>query len=191
MGKTLDGSIRYAETCGHEFDYPLEHPHEYRDYLIRAFNQDVPYDQFLIEHVAGDLIENPDCIPNPSLMNLLLARDSGIFTRRYTHLLIPRWTMPIEWKINWMFLGKPFWLTIGCARCHDHKFDAISEKDYYSLAAYMQGSTRQEYPLDVEGGRKKIVDEIQQLCRSAFSSLSTSQKIEMTESSQVNIGRLL
>ena len=43
--------VRYAETCGHEFDYPLEHPHEYRDYLIRAFNQDVPYDQFLIEHV--------------------------------------------------------------------------------------------------------------------------------------------
>ncbi|MEC8778257.1 MAG: DUF1549 domain-containing protein, partial [Verrucomicrobiota bacterium] len=43
--------VRYAETCGHEFDYPLEHSHEYRDYLIRAFNGDVPYDQFLKEHV--------------------------------------------------------------------------------------------------------------------------------------------
>ena len=42
--------VRYAETCGHEFDYPLEHPHEYRDYLIRAFNDDLPYDQLLVEH---------------------------------------------------------------------------------------------------------------------------------------------
>ena len=66
------------------------------------------------------------------------------------------------------FLG----LTIGCARCHDHKFDAISEKDYYSLASYMQGSTRQEYPLDAGGKRKEIAEEIEALCRSAFSSLS-------------------
>ena len=49
------------------------------------------------------------------------------------------------------FLG----LTIGCARCHDHKFDAISDEDYYSLAAYMQGSTRQEYPLiSIESGKR-------------------------------------
>ena len=51
--------VRYAETCGHEFDYPLEHPHEYRDYLIRAFNQDLPYNQFLEEHIAGDLMNSP------------------------------------------------------------------------------------------------------------------------------------
>ena len=51
--------VRYAETCGHEFDYPMEHPHEYRDYLIRAFNDDLPYDQLLVEHVAGDLMDEP------------------------------------------------------------------------------------------------------------------------------------
>ncbi|NND95852.1 MAG: DUF1549 domain-containing protein, partial [Pirellulaceae bacterium] len=51
--------VRYAETYGHEFDYPLPHATEYRDYLIRAFNADVPYDQFIREHIAGDLIEKP------------------------------------------------------------------------------------------------------------------------------------
>ena len=51
--------VRYAESCGHEFDYPISHAHEYRDYLIRAFNADVPYDQFVREHIAGDLLEEP------------------------------------------------------------------------------------------------------------------------------------
>ena len=51
--------VRYAETCGHEFDYPIPYATDYRDYLIRAFNDDVPYDQFTMEHIAGDLIESP------------------------------------------------------------------------------------------------------------------------------------
>ncbi len=51
--------VRYAETCGHEFDYPIRHAWRYRDYVIRAFNEDVPYDQFLMEHVAGDLLPEP------------------------------------------------------------------------------------------------------------------------------------
>ena len=51
--------VRYAETLGHEFDYPLHHAWQYRDYVIRAFNEDVPYDQFVTEHIAGDLMPNP------------------------------------------------------------------------------------------------------------------------------------
>ena len=88
--------VRYAETCGHEFDYPLEHPHEYRDYLIRAFNLDVPYDQFLREHVAGDLIENPRLHPIPNITNLLSELVFGIFTRLFMHRLIQRWTTQTE-----------------------------------------------------------------------------------------------
>jgi hypothetical protein len=51
--------VRYAETCGHEFDYPIHHAWRYRDYLIRAFNADLSYDQFVLEHIAGDLLPNP------------------------------------------------------------------------------------------------------------------------------------
>ena len=51
--------VRYAETYGHEFDYPIANAWRYRDYLIRAFNEDVPYDQFVMEHVAGDILPQP------------------------------------------------------------------------------------------------------------------------------------
>ena len=51
--------MRYAETLGHEFDFPLPYAWRYRDYVIRALNTDVPYDQFVREHLAGDLLENP------------------------------------------------------------------------------------------------------------------------------------
>ena len=55
--------VRYAETYGHEFDYQIPYPTAYRDYLIRAFNADVPYDQFLTEQVAGDLLAEPRLHP--------------------------------------------------------------------------------------------------------------------------------
>ena len=51
--------MRFAESYGHEFDFPIEHAFEYRDYLIRAFNADVPYDDFIVEHIAGDLVKRP------------------------------------------------------------------------------------------------------------------------------------
>ena len=51
--------VRYGESYGHEFDYGVPHAYQYRDYLIRAFNSDVPYDQFIREHIAGDLMTNP------------------------------------------------------------------------------------------------------------------------------------
>ena len=176
--------VRYAETCGHEFDFPLENPHEYRDYLIRAFNSDVPYDQFLTEHVAGDLMENPRLHPELKFNESIIG--TGFW---YFHEAVHA---PTDSKVDNAdrmenqldVFGKTFLaLTIGCARCHDHKFDAISENDYYSLAAYIQGSTRQEYPLDVRGRRKEVAEEIQRLCRSAFSSMADSQNNGMTETS--------
>ena len=148
--------VRYAETCGHEFDYPLEHPHEYRDYLIRAFNQDVPYDQFLREHVAGDLIENPRLHPDAKFNESIIGTGFWYFHEAVHAPTDPKVDNADRMENQLDVFGKTFLgLTIGCARCHDHKFDAISEKDYYSLAAYMQGSTRQEY-LDEGGKRKKL-----------------------------------
>ncbi|MFO0906730.1 MAG: DUF1549 domain-containing protein, partial [Pirellulales bacterium] len=65
--------VRYAETYGHEFDFPIPHAHQYRDYLIRAFNADVPYDQFVVEHVAGDLLAEPRRNPQTGLNESILG----------------------------------------------------------------------------------------------------------------------
>ena len=168
--------VRYAETCGHEFDYPLEHPHEYRDYLIRAFNQDVPYDQFLREHLAGDLIENPRLHPDAKFNESIIGTGFWYFHEAVHAPTDPKVDNADRMENQLDVFGKTFLgLTIGCARCHDHKFDAISEKDYYSLAAYMQGSTRQEYPLDEGGKRKEIADELTKLAKDAFSSLKNAK----------------
>ena len=136
---------RYAETYGHEFDYPLPHAFKYRDYLIRAFNADVPYDQFVIEHVAGDLLDAPRVHPQEGYNESQIA--TGFWwLGEATH-------SPVDVRDNEAgridnqldVFGKTFLgLTIGCARCHDHKFDAISTKDYYALAGFMQSSRRAE-----------------------------------------------
>ena len=169
--------VRYAETCGHEFDYPLENPHEYRDYLIRAFNSDVPYDQFLMEHVAGDLIDEPRRHRTEKFNESVIGTGFWYFHEAVHAPTDPKQDNADRMESQLDVFGKTFLgLTIGCARCHDHKFDAISEKDYYSLAALMQGSNRQEYPLDLGGKREVISNEIEALCKSAFSSLSSKQE---------------
>ena len=169
--------VRYAETCGHEFDYPLENPHEYRDYLIRAFNSDVPYDQFLMEHVAGDLIDEPRRHRTEKFNESVIGTGFWYFHEAVHAPTDPKQDNADRMESQLDVFGKTFLgLTIGCARCHDHKFDAISEKDYYSLAALMQGSNRQEYPLDLGGKREEISNEIEALCKSAFSSLSSKQE---------------
>ena len=161
--------VRYAETCGHEFDYPLEHPHEYRDYLIRAFNLDVPYDQFLREHVAGDLIKEPRKHPSGKFNESIIGTGFWYFHEAVHAPTDPKVDNADRMENQLDVFGKTFLgLTIGCARCHDHKFDAISEKDYYSMAAFMQGSNRQEYPLDVGGKRQEVTDQLLSLAKKGF-----------------------
>lgn len=134
--------VRYAESRGHEFDYTVPNAHQYRDYLIRAFNQDVPYDQFAKEHIAGDLLSKPRVNPKDGSNESILGTGFWFFgewvhspvdirkdeTDRFDNMLD---------VFSKSFLG----LTVACARCHDHKFDAISQKDYYALAGYLQGSS--------------------------------------------------
>jgi len=164
--------VRYAETCGHEFDYPLEHPHEYRDYLIRAFNLDVPYDQFLREHVAGDLVKEPRLHPDSKFNESIIGTGFWYFHEAVHAPTDPKVDNADRMENQLDVFGKTFLgLTIGCARCHDHKFDAISEKDYYSLAAYMQGSARQEYPLDVGAKREEISEQLLSLAKEGFLSV--------------------
>ena len=133
--------VRYAETRGHEGDYPIQNVWPYRDYLIRAFNNDIPYNQFVREHIAGDLLGNPRIHPE-------LGYNESVMGTAFYHLgeathspvdILEDEAVRIDNMIDVTsktFLG----LTVGCARCHDHKFDAISTKDYYSLFAIMANS---------------------------------------------------
>lgn len=141
--------MRYAESCGHEFDYPIPHATEYRDYLIRAFNADVSYDQLVAEHIAGDLIGKPRLHPEENYNESLIG--TGFWhLHEATHAPTDVRGNEAERVDNQIdvfsktFLG----LTVSCARCHDHMFDAISTKDYYALAGYLQSSRRQEALLD-------------------------------------------
>ena len=140
---------RYAETSGHEFDFEIPYAFEYRDYLIRAFNQDLPYDQFVIEQIAGDLLPEPRRHPTVKFNESIIG--TGFWwlgEGKHSPVDIRAEEMGrIDNQLD--VFGKTFLgLTIGCARCHDHKFDAISAKDYYALAGYIRSSHFQHAFID-------------------------------------------
>ncbi|TVQ03716.1 MAG: DUF1553 domain-containing protein [Planctomycetaceae bacterium] len=134
--------VRYADTAGDNSDYPIPQAYLYRNYIINSFNEDVPYDQFLIEQLAGDLLpaetqteRNRQTIATGYLA---MARRFGSLVERYP------WHLTIEDTIDNVgrtMLG----LSIACARCHDHKFDPISTRDYYGLYGIF-ASTRYPVP---------------------------------------------
>jgi cytochrome c553 len=133
--------VRYAESAGHEFDYDIPFAYQYRDYVIRAFNADVPYDQFVREHLAGDLL------PQPRL-NMVTGQNESIVGTTFFWLGQGKHS-PVDVRVEECdtidnqidVFGKAFQgLTIACARCHDHKFDAIATADYYALAGFLQSS---------------------------------------------------
>ncbi|MDF1816045.1 MAG: PSD1 and planctomycete cytochrome C domain-containing protein, partial [Verrucomicrobiales bacterium] len=168
--------VRYAETYGHEFDYPIDYAYEYRDYLIRALNADVPYDQFVIEHIAGDLLENPRRHPDERFNESILGTGFWYF-HEATHAPTDVLQDEADHMDNQLdVFGKSFLgLTVACARCHDHKFDAISTADYYALTSYLHSSCRQEYPLDpgrVRENTAKQLRELQQKGEAEFKLIS-------------------
>ncbi|MBM3964863.1 MAG: DUF1553 domain-containing protein [Planctomycetes bacterium] len=132
--------MRYAESRGHESDFSIANAWQYRDYLIRAFNADLPYDRFVMEHIAGDLVDarqNAETGANESVIATGWA-----FLGEEVHSPVDIRQDECERVDNKIdVLSKSFLgLTIACARCHDHKFDAISQRDYYALSGFMLGS---------------------------------------------------
>ncbi len=141
--------VRYAETFGHEFDYPNQDAWRYRDYVIRAFNEDLPFDRFAAEQIAGDLLD-----PRPATAGawnearlatafwwLGAQCHSPVDIRAYQADLIDN-------QLDVM--GKAFQgMTIACARCHDHKFDAISTHDYYALYGMLESSSFSHGAIDM------------------------------------------
>ena len=144
---------RFAESYGFEGDFTIAAAWRYRDYVIRALNADVPYDQFLREHLAGDLLPAPRRHPETGANESILA--TGCWLMHQTQ------HAPVDVRVDnadrvdnqidvfsKAFLG----MTVSCARCHDHKFDAISTADYYSLAGVFRGA-RQDYA-ELDPGQK-------------------------------------
>ena len=159
---------RYAESYGHEFDFTIPNVYRYRDYVIRAFNADVPYDQFAIEHIAGDLVEKPRVNPADGL-NESVAGTAFYFLGENVHSPVDirqhqadRFDNEIEVTCK-TFLG----LTLNCARCHDHKFDALSTADYYAMYGYLKSSRYRQAALNQSVIQSKA-DELAQLKKQLF-----------------------
>jgi len=134
--------VRYAESRGHEFDYVNPNAFQYRDYVIRAFNADVPYDQFVVEHMAGDLLKLPRLHPQEQFNESILGTGFW-FLGEQVHSPVDVCQDKADRFDNMIdVMGKTFLgLTVACARCHDHKFDAISTKDYYALFGFLESSS--------------------------------------------------
>ncbi len=132
---------RYAESKGHEFDFTIANAWQYRDYVIRALNADVPFDQFVIEHVAGDLLAEPRRHPELGSDESVLGTGSW-FLGEEVHSPVDTLLDQADRTANKVdVFGKAFLgLTVACARCHDHKFDAIRATDYAALSGFVVSS---------------------------------------------------
>jgi Protein of unknown function (DUF1553)/Protein of unknown function (DUF1549)/Planctomycete cytochrome C len=134
--------VRYADTAGDNSDYPIPQMHRYRDWVIDAFNRDLPYDEFVLDQLSGDLRKSDSDVQRDQR---LIATGYIANSRRFgsrvddypTHLTIED---TID-NLGRSFLG----MSLACARCHDHKFDPITTKDYYGLYGIFN-STRYPWP---------------------------------------------
>jgi hypothetical protein len=140
--------VRYAESRGHEFDYDVPGAWQYRDYVIRALNADTPYDQFVVEHIAGDLLPQPRL--HPEGLNESILGTGFWFLGEWVHSPVDIRQDEADRVDNMLDVASKTFLgvTLACARCHDHKFDAISQRDYYAMAGFLQSSTYRQAPFD-------------------------------------------
>lgn len=149
--------VRYADTAGETADYPTPLSYKYRNWVIDAFNADMPYDEFVQQQIAGDLLADqliaspsgsgPGQIPDELAKRyrdmrtatgfIAISRRFGFDVENYHHLTIQD-TIDV---VGQSMLG----LTLGCARCHDHKFDPVNMQDYYAWYGIFD-STKYSFP---------------------------------------------
>jgi hypothetical protein len=158
--------VRYAESRGHEFDNDSPNAYQYRDYVIRALNADVAYDQFVREHIAGDLITQPRLHPENKFNESILGTGFW-FLGEWVHSPVDvrkdeadRFDNMLD-VMSKTFLG----VTVACARCHDHKFDAISSNDYYALSGFLQSSDYRQVPFESMEQNRAVALKLQELDR--------------------------
>ena len=137
---------RYADSSGFETDLFFAHAWRYRDYVIRAFNDDKPFDRFIKEQIAGDELypDDPDATIATGLYTVgPMLQEADMVTGKLEY---DQQTDAVD-TTGGAFLG----LTLGCARCHDHKYDPVSQKDYFGMQAIFAASDQMDFFPD---GRK-------------------------------------
>ena len=158
---------RYADTAGFSNDYERPNAWRYRDYVIRAFNNDKPYDRFVLEQLAGDELfaGDSEAILATGFLRMGPWEHTGMSVTAITR---QQWLDDVTHSTATTFLG----LTLGCAKCHDHKFDPIPAKDYYRVQAAFATTAFAKRPLaflpeedssGFPGGRERIAGLIAQL----------------------------
>jgi hypothetical protein len=157
--------VRYTDTFGYESDNPANGAWEYRDYLIRALNKDVSFDQLVLEQLAGDLLSEPridselslnESAIGPMFYHLGEHREGGSLMFNGVHQQM------VDNKIDAFskaFLG----LTVACARCHDHKLEAVSQRDYYALAAVFMTPRWTSRVIDAPGKHDSAIAKLKEL----------------------------
>jgi len=148
--------VRYAETRGHEFDFPIPNAWRYRDWVVRALNADLPFDRFVVEQVAGDLVEPPRL--DAAGADESVQGTGFWFLGEEVHSPVDIQQDEADRIDNRVdTFGKAFLgLPLGCARCHDHKFDAISAADYYALAGTVMSASYRQVPFESLAANRRV-----------------------------------
>jgi mono/diheme cytochrome c family protein len=150
-------AARYADSDGYEKDKPRV-AHFYRDWVVNAFNRDLPYNQFIIEQLAGDELSNPtqdQLVATGFLRNSMINEEGGVD--------------PEQFRMEAMFdrmdaIGKSILgLTIQCAQCHNHKYDPISQEDYYKLFAFLNNDNEAQPRVFSPDGLMRRADILRQI----------------------------
>jgi hypothetical protein len=168
--------VRYTDTYGYEWDNPAKGSWEYRDYLIRALNRDIGFDDLIREQIAGDLLDIPRIDPASGINESLIGpmfyhmgehRHGSSLDFNGVHQEM------IDNKIDALsktFLG----MTVACARCHDHKLDAVSQADYYALAGVLMTPRWTVRDIDSEDKDAAAIAELKQLRQGIHDALAAA-----------------
>lgn len=168
--------VRYADTAGFSNDWERPHAWRYRDYVVRAFNQDKPFHRFIVEQIAGDELEDGD--PEDTLATGFLRmgpwEHTGMSVAALTRQL---WLDDVTNSVGETFLAQP----LRCARCHDHKFDPIPTRDYYRVQAVFASTQFSEpevplLPVENVAGAKERTERVTR--HMAESNLQVLTKLE-------------
>ncbi|HBJ83071.1 MAG TPA: hypothetical protein DDZ88_04190 [Verrucomicrobiales bacterium] len=167
--------VRYTDTYGYEWDNPAKGSHEYRDYLIRAFNDDIGFDQLLREHLAGDLLpkqrihtkaQTNESLIGPMFYHMGEHRHGSSLMFNGIHQEM------VNNKID--AFSKAFLATtVACARCHDHKLEAVSQHDYYALAAMFTTPRWTTRVIDAPGKNDVAIARLKELREAIRQDLAT------------------